>query len=226
MDIRFMYNLLTRMPLLQGIGGMDLARLEERARLEVEEHPASGASLIRQGQPCRELVFLVSGELRRTTESADHVFVTEECLTGPAVIEPDKLFGLSCEYASSYHSETDCQLMTVKKLDVTLHLMRNDIFRTNYINLLSAELGRKSDALQPSKQFTPEAKLRRFVLGRFSRTDGRKVMRIKMRDLAEYIGETRLTVSEVLNRWSRDGLIGLRRKEIIINDITKFGNEE
>ena len=43
-----------------------------------------------------------------------------------------------------------------------------------------------------------------------------------MTDLAEYIDETRLNVSNQLNRMAREGSIRLKRKEITIPDLTKL----
>ena len=42
-----------------------------------------------------------------------------------------------------------------------------------------------------------------------------------MDDLARYIGETRLTVSRLLNRWQEEELIRLGRGKFVIYDIRK-----
>ena len=222
MDIRTMYSLLTRMPLLQGINGMELARIEEQAQLQIEQVSASRHPFIKQGDICKSLIFLVSGTMNKETLSADKVYKATETIFGPAVIEADRLFGLQCEYDSTYRLPVECQIMQVMKQDVVLHMLKNDIFRTNYINMISAKLHRQQIALQCKKFGTPESKIRHFITKQFSLTAGKKYLDIKMTDLAEYIGETRLTVSIVLNRWKEEGIIDLKRKEIVIDDITRF----
>ena len=124
-----MYKLLTHMPLLQGINGIELARIEERIGLQTEELAASRYPFITQGQPCREMVFLVGGTMTRQTVSADGLYTAIELCYSPIVIEPDKLYGLSCQYGSSYRSQTDCQLIRISKKQVGDHLLKSDIFR-------------------------------------------------------------------------------------------------
>ena len=53
-------------------------------------------------------------------------------------------------------------------------------------------------------------------------------MTIKMNDLAEYLDETRLTVSNALNQLEASHVVSLRRKEVHIPDISslkKYRNE-
>ena len=217
-----MYNLLTRMPLLQGINGMELARLEEQARMQIEHLAPSKLPLISQGQPCRELIFLVAGTMTRQTVSSDGTYIMTESISGPAVIEADKLFGLDCEFGSTYLIPSECQVMRIDKAAVVSHLLRNDIFRTNYVNMMAAELHRQQQSRRFHKKLNAEEKVARFISVQFSPTPGQKTLQIKMRDLAEYVGETRLTVSNILNEWNQSGRIKLRRKEIIIDDLSKL----
>ena len=55
MDIKGMYNLLTGMPLLMGISGQDLARIEEHLKFQVETISASNYPIISQGDVCSRL---------------------------------------------------------------------------------------------------------------------------------------------------------------------------
>ena len=45
-----------------------------------------------------------------------------------------------------------------------------------------------------------------------------------MKELARYVGERRLTVSQILNRWNTEGHIRLGRGHFVINDITTFSD--
>lgn len=222
MDIQVMYKLLTRMPLLQGINGMELARIEERIGLQTEELAASRYHFITQGQPCREMVFLVGGTLARQMISADGLYIATELCYSPMVIEADKLYGLSCVYGSSYRPTVDCQLIRISKKQVGDHLLKSDIFRLNYMNMLSAIIQRQQARLQPTKPATPGEKICRFIAGCFAHDQGEKQLQIKMTDLAEYISETRLTVSSQLNQMASEGIIHLKRKEITIPDLTRL----
>ena len=217
-----MYSLLTRMPLLQGISGMELARIEERIDFETEEMPARPSPFIKQGQVCRELVFLVEGTLSRQTVFADGLYVATEFLLAPLVIETDKLYGLNCEYSSTYRARSECHLMRISKKQVGDLLAKSEIFRLNYMNMLSAAIQRMETKQRPMILASPAEKIRHFILGCFSNEQGEKSLQIKMTDLAAFIGETRLTVSRHLNELCDDGIISLKRKEICIPDLTRL----
>ncbi|MCR4922211.1 MAG: Crp/Fnr family transcriptional regulator [Bacteroidaceae bacterium] len=217
-----MYRLLSRMPLLQGISGMELAHIEERIDLETEVLPASRKPFIMQGQLCRELVFHIEGNVIRQTHSADGLFVATETVSGPVVVEADKLYGLNCEYSSTYRAASECQLMRISKKQVGDLLAKSDIFRLNYLNLLSAAIQRKEAKCRPSVLTTPAEKITHFILGCFSTEQGEKSLQIKMTDLAAFVSETRLTVSRYLNQLCDEGIVSLKRKEIYIPDITRL----
>ena len=51
---------------------------------------------------------------------------------------------------------------------------------------------------------------------------GDKTLRIKMEDLASLLDDTRLNVSNVLNKWREEGLIEMRRKEYIFHNIERL----
>ena len=63
------YALLTRLPLLQGISSTELLHLEDVLRLDIDELPASRLPIIRQGDLCTQLLWLVEGELLREHQS-------------------------------------------------------------------------------------------------------------------------------------------------------------
>jgi len=43
-----------------------------------------------------------------------------------------------------------------------------------------------------------------------------------MEDLANLLDDTRLNVSNVLNKWQEEGIIEMRRKEFVFHDINKL----
>ena len=55
------YELLTKLPLLQGISGKELAHIESVIGMEVNEVPPMSRPLIRQNDPCTHLIFLTTG---------------------------------------------------------------------------------------------------------------------------------------------------------------------
>ena len=213
------YALLTRLPLLQGIGSTELLHLEDVLRLDIDELPASKLPIIRQGDTCTQLLWLVEGELTREHQSAHGVYVTRSALQAPAVIELDRLFGLHTTYEYTYRAKTDVKMLSIRKSLMGSHLMKSEVFRLNLLNALSAISQKRAIALLPRQLDTAEERLRHFITTLFPECKGEVELVIKMRELAHYIGERRLTVSDILNKWNEAGSIRLGRGHFTIPDI-------
>ena len=213
------YAQLTRLPLLQGVSSGELLAWEEALRLDVDELPASSLPIIRQGDNCSLLLWLVEGELLREHHSRDGLYATRTSLRAPAVIEVDRLFGLTPTYEHTYRAKTDVKLLGVRKSLLGSHLMKSEVFRLNLLNALSDCAQKRAAALLPCQLVGAEARLRHFLRGLFRDCEGEVELIIQMKDLAHYIGETRLSVSRILNRWAHSGSIRLGRGHFTILDV-------
>ena len=224
-DLSTRYALLTRLPLLQGISSTDLLGWEDALRLDLDVFPASNLPLIRQGEPCSQLIFLVEGELQREHRSADNRFTTRSYLRGPAIIEVDRLFGLKPTYEYTYRIQTEVKMLSIRKGLVGSHLMKSEVFRLNLLNTLSAIAQKKAAALLPVQLNNVEERLRHFVGTLFQDCEGEVEFFIMMNDIARYIGDSRLIVSKLLNRLHEERSIRLGRGHFTIYDIKAFINK-
>ncbi len=213
------YALLTRLPLLQGINSTELLHWEETLHLDIDELPASKLPLIRQDDNCSQLLYLVEGELFREHHSADGIYTTRSYLKAPAVIEVDRLFGLTPTYQYTYFAKTDVKMLGIRKAVVSNQMMKSEVFRINLLNTLSALSQKRAAALLPCQFDTAEERLKHFLSRLFPDCQGEVELEIQMKELARYIGETRLTVSQLLNRWQEKGFIRLGRGHFTIFDI-------
>lgn len=223
------YALLTRLPLLQGISSRELLGWEETLRLDIDELPASDMPIIRQGDTCSQLIYLVEGVLQKEHRSADGTYTARSHLKAPAVIEVDRLFGLTPTYEYTWRAKTDVKMLGIRKALIGSHLMKSEVFRLNMLNMLSAYAQKRATALLPCRLDSAEARLRHF-LGRLfpdseATLDGRREgqgeveLFIKMTELARYIGERRITVSGILNRWDKEGSIRLGRGHFTVTNL-------
>lgn len=220
------YELLTKLPLLQGINGKELAHIESVIGMEVNEVPPMSRPLIHQNDPCTHLIFLATGKMMRHFKSDDGLFQTKSVLQAPTILEPQNLYGLDCRFRCSYTPLQDVSIITVRKGDVMQQLMKTEIFRINYFNLLSAIIHKKEVQLQPQQNLTISQKITGLLQRLFADCNGPVEIAIKMTDLANYIGETRLNTSRELNRLEKENLIELKRSLIVIPEIGKFKNDK
>ncbi|MCR5849956.1 MAG: Crp/Fnr family transcriptional regulator [Bacteroidaceae bacterium] len=218
-DLSTRYALFTRLPLLQGISSRELLGWEEALRLDADEFPASSSPLIRQGDNCSQLLYLVEGELQREHQSSDGIYASHSLLKAPAVIEVDRLFGLTPTYEYTYRAKTEVKMLGIRKGLIGSHLMKSEVFRLNMLNTLSAIAQKRETALRPCQLDNAEDRLRHFLSIIFYDCKGEVEIFIHMKELAHYIDERRITVSQILNRWDKEGSIRLGRGHFIIHDI-------
>ncbi len=216
MDIGTKYRFLTRMPLLQGLSGQDLARLEESHGLEMESIPPSRLPLLNQGNACTHLILVANGTLLRKHVTRDSRLCISACLHPPVAIEPESLYGLHCHYRDSYYANTELQIISIRKTDVGKFLMDIPIFRYNLLNYLAAVSHKQCLLMAPTPP-RPVAQKFLHLLETLCREDDTDItLRVKMTDLALYIEETRLTVSRMLNTLASQQAIHISRSTITI----------
>lgn len=209
-----MYTQLTQLSLLQGMNAADIAQIQKQAL--IYDTVGTNVVICKQGEVCTKLHLLLKGSMIRKAVSPNGDYEFEELIQAPWIIEPESLYGLHCAYSSHYTTREICTLMVLSKHEMAKLFTRNDIFRMNYLNLLSADIQRQRESqLLP---FTSSAPLRiiHLISTLSSVPNGSKTFRIKMDDLSQYMNETRLNVSRILNQWKDMNLVKLQRKEIQI----------
>lgn len=213
-----MYDTLLQLPLFQGLCKDDFTTIIEKVKFHFHQVPA-GETVAEQGEVCNKLIFLLDGELASITENPEYNYRLTEIHTSPFVVEPYSLFGMKTVYTATYKARTDVRLLTIDKSFILTELNNYEIFRINYLNILSNRCQTAENRLRNSHSGTLREKFGDFFQLRCVRDRGEKILRITMEDLASLIGETRINVSKLLNEMQRRDFIELKRKEIIIPEL-------
>ncbi len=219
-----MYDKLLLLPLFQGLCKSDLTHILEKVKLEFTAYQP-GEYLIRQGDTCNRLLFLLEGEMVAESVDEANSFVLSEQLQSPYIIEPYSLYGMHTTYTASYIAESAVSTLSIDKGYVLTELSRYPIFQLNFLNLLSNRVQNIRRKLWHTHIGDVREKVVNFLLLRCERPTGRKVLRVRMEDLAGLINETRLNVSKVLNDYQSRSLVELSRKEILIHDLDSLVND-
>ena len=87
---------LLQLPLFQGIGRGDFWEIAELVRIAFHRLEA-GKVLVREGDPCRSLIFVMRGTLCAQRSDDRHRYTFLEYLNQPMVVQAECLFGLSTQ---------------------------------------------------------------------------------------------------------------------------------
>ena len=212
------HDILTSLPLFQGVGALDIVRILDNVNCELQRLDA-GQRWQQQGDVCQQLVFLVSGSMKVTTSYAEGTYTFTEIVESPKVIEPDILFGIQRQYTASYTAECSCQLLTIPKNDISRMLFSIEVFRLNFLNLLSTLSVRNRNAALPQPVSNTATRFAHFIQAHTASPKGWKLVNIRQEDLCKYLGISRMVLSNTLHNLENKGLIRIGRNTIEVPEM-------
>lgn len=216
-----MYDNLLLLPLFQGLSKNDLTTIIEKVKLHFRTYQ-KGNVIVQQGDNCQQLCFLLDGEVMAKTQDGKYGFSLSEVLNRPYIIEPQSLFGMQTCYTATYSAKTSVHVLTIDKAFIFSELNNHEIFRINFLNILSNRCQTAGQKLWNTHIGTLGEKFVNFIALRSQLLDGEKILQITMEDLADLINETRINLSRMLNDLQDKGLIRLNRKMISIPQFEKL----
>ena len=216
-----MYDNLLLLPLFQGLSKNDITSIIEKVKLHFLQY-REGETFIQQGDCCNKLCFLLKGKVIAHTQDKEYAYSLSEVLGEPYIIEPQSLFGMSTCYTASYRAQTTVHVLTIDKSFLFSELDKYEIFRLNYLNILSNQCQRTHQKLWNNHIGNLNKKFVNFIAVRSQKQTGEKILQVTMEDLANLINETRINLSRLLNDLQDKGLVQLKRKEIHIPAFEKL----
>ena len=114
-----MFDTLLQLPLFQGLCHEDFTSILDKVKLHFIKHKA-GETIIENGSPCKQLRFLLKGKVSIVTTSKENIYTVIEQMEAPYLIEPQSLFGMNTNYASSYIAHTEAHTISISKAFVQI----------------------------------------------------------------------------------------------------------
>lgn len=213
-----MFDTLLQLPLFQGLAKEDFTNIVGKVKFHfTQQRP--GEVIVREGTSSEQLYFILKGEISATTTSADGLYSFTEYFKAPYLIEPQSLFGMRTNYISRYVAHSNINMVSISKAFVTNELFKYEIFRLNYLNMLSSYGQNLSESLWGTVPDSLEERIYHFIRTHIRRKQGEKLLKIRMEDLATIVNDTRTNVSRFLNDLQNNDFIELHRGEILIFDV-------
>lgn len=210
-----MYDTLLSLPLFQGMSQADFNSLLQKIRLDFVRYE-QGSVIVSAGERCKSFAFLINGTVESLREGMDGNLSFMEQIEAPYLIEPYSMFGRAGQYQRTYTATGPCSFLMVDKQYIYTELGKYNICRMNLLNILSGRVQQLDSHIWKLEWTTLRGRIIRFIKGLSDIQSGQKRLMVKMNDLATLMDATRLNVSRELNALEAEGLISLRRKEIIV----------
>lgn len=213
-----LYSKLTALPLFMGMSQGELEQVTARIDFDIQR-ATRGETIISEGQKSGQLFLLASGEAEMTIASDDRSYTVTEWVKAPALVQPERSFGLTQRYTCSLKATQPCSIILLNKAETLRLTDVSLVFRLNLLNLLSTSMQKANHNVWRSTPQSLEERICRFFIAHCTHPGGRKLFRIKMTRLAAELNDNRQYISQALNRLQDLHLISLSRGKIEIPSI-------
>lgn len=203
------------LPIFLGLSEKDLTDIVHNTRFNLRHHK-KGSVIIEEGQPCTSLICVMEGWVETDTYSDNRTYHLKELIESTQMMEPDKLFGLAQRYRSTCTAYTPCESISISKEEMTQLLERYIIVRLNYLNLLCRMSQQLEELLWQTHTTNMTERITQFIKQHSRYATGRKILHIKMSQLADELNVSRLEISNTLNSMNDEEKIILKRGMIEI----------
>lgn len=223
MALQIIYDRILEFPVFQGLGKIDLEDVVGNTKFDFHKFPPK-RTIVTADTPCEKLYFLLSGKVVCTRESDDHTYSISEEFEAPMLQQTEAIFGHRQRFTHTVTSITEVGIMTVDRNEMIKFLERYPVVRMNMVNRYATHIQQLTHQVWRHQSSDLTQRLIDFVAAHCLKPTGRKVVRIKMRQMAHELNDNRLNVSLSLNELSDAGLIELRRGHFIIPSMERLIN--
>ena len=157
-----LYDTLYGLSLFQGLSRNDLSEIVAQIRFGFHK-AADGECVIREGDTCDKLVFLINGKLRIENQSVNRRYSITEEINAPTVLQPERLFGLKQRYTTTYIAVGQCNFIALDKQEVMKLSDNFIIFRMNLLNIISTIAQKQSQAIWHSTPLSVRERIIHFM---------------------------------------------------------------
>jgi CRP/FNR family transcriptional regulator, cyclic AMP receptor protein len=187
------------------------------------EHHTAGQLIFPKGSQGRSMMAVLGGSIKISAPSpAGREIVL-------AVIGPGEVFGEIAlldggERTADAWALTECDLLVFDHRDFMPFLERRADLCLLLLRMMCRRLRQTNEHVEGALFERLDHRLARALL-RSAPAEGEKnsaarSVRISQQELANMVGATRERVNKQLHVWQRDGLLDLRKREIVVTDVT------
>ncbi len=200
------YNILMSLPLLNGVSRSRLMEIAGKTKFHFLKY-LKGDTIVRAGDECDHLKFILSGSARSTITNPDNRFKVSQTIRTPLAIAPEFLYGAMTRFPCDVIALEPTGIMQISKTEY-LKLMNSDpVFLINYLNLVSSISQRATTGMIPLTSGNLDERIAYWIVALTQRGGTDIELECKKRDLYSLFGVQRTSFMATLDSMKSRGLI-------------------
>lgn len=212
-----MIDTLTRLPLFAGVSRQRMADTVGMAKFHFLKY-LPGETIVRAGEPCTHIRFIISGSVRIEIVNSDGRFRIGQTVSAPGTISPDFLFGTSTLYPGDVTALDTVSVVQVSKADYIRIINSDEIFLFNYLNYLSMNAQKCVEGILTLSTGSIEERIALWVITTTQPGSTNVTLSCRQRDMYAVFGVQRSSFIAALDRMKEHGLIDYSPGEIRVLD--------
>jgi CRP-like cAMP-binding protein len=210
-----MFDLLMCLPLFRGVSHERISEVVGTAKFHFLKYP-EGEYIVKAGEPCTHIKFIISGSVRMTISNADGRFAVSQTLVAPDVISPDFLFGHATDYPSTAVALEPVSILQIAKNDYLKILSSDPVFMYNILNMLSMNAQKSVTGVLALTNGSVEERIAFWIIS-LTQPSGKNItLTCRQRNLYSMFGVPRQSFLAALESLKQRGIIDYNPNEVNI----------
>lgn len=215
------HEILVRSPLFKGIPAEEITEMLKRVRHRIKKYK-KGNTIAFKGDTCEELLVLVKGSVRGEMVDYSAKEVEIEIINAPRPLAPAFLFGPHNVYPVDAVANGEVTLLAIPKGSLITLFQLNATVLRNYLDAISGRAQFLSEKLYFMSFKSIKEKIAHYILTLTKPGQDKVILPRNQRELSEFFGVTRPSLSRVFAELEKDGIISYDRKTVTIKDREGF----
>ncbi len=199
-------DVLLSLPLFSGASTQKIQQVVGKFKFHFLKY-ADEEPLIKAGDPCSHIRFVISGSVRTRIESDDNRIKVSQTLSAPNVIAPDFFFGRTTVYPCSAKAAGTAGIVDIEKTEYLKIIESDPVFLFNFLNLLSVDAQQGLQSVMCLTSGDLRKRIAYWILALTQRGGSDIEMECRQRDLYTVFGVPRQSLVAALTDMRLDGAI-------------------
>lgn len=217
-----MYPILSKSPLFMGISPVEIENMISQTP-HVVKNFSKGQLVAQRNDEVKSLTILVEGSVKGEMADFSGKILKIEEMQAPKPIAHAFIFGEHNQYPVDVVALDDCRILYIPKADFLALMQRNATVLINYLNSISNRTQFLSNRLWFLSFKTIKEKIAHYLLNlSYGGANATLILPKSQQELAEFFGVTRPALARVFSDLEVEGIISIKRREVVIRDRNKL----
>ena len=163
-----------------------------------------------QGDPCRSVYLLYSGEVRTTMSGPDGKQVTMEVLESPVLLAPAFIFATNNRFPVNVTALTPCEVLLINKENFVELMRREPIIMQNFMRIISDRSYKLSQKISTLALHGLKSRVADYLCQQGYINNQQEV--------SERLGVARPSLSRILAELATEDAIAFEKRKVVIKD--------